>query len=78
MSIYEILHPDFKMLVDVHAQAEIIKEGFQFTEGPVWHAHEECLYFSDIPADTLYKYTDQNGVEVAHRPSGFSYCIKFP
>jgi len=72
MSIYEILHPDFKMLVDVHAQAEIIKEGFQFTEGPVWHAHEECLYFSDIPADTLYKYTDQNGVEVAHRPSGFS------
>ena len=32
-----------------------IAEGFQFTEGPVWHP-EEYLLFSDIPGDTIYRY----------------------
>lgn len=72
MNIYEIFHPDFNSLVDVHTQPEIIQEGFQFTEGPVWHARENCLYFSDIPANILYKYSEQKGVEIAYQPSGFS------
>ena len=31
---------------------EVVAEGFQFTEGPVWHP-EGYLLFSDIPADTI-------------------------
>ena len=33
----------------------LIAEGFQFTEGPAWHP-EGGLLFSDIPADTIYRY----------------------
>jgi gluconolactonase len=72
MSIFEVYHPGFHSLVDIDAQPEIIKDDFQFTEGPVWHARDHCLYFSDIPADTLYRYTEQKGVEVVYHPSGFS------
>jgi len=72
MDIFEPLHPDFENLVDINTNLELIKDGFQFTEGPVWHAYENCLYFSDIPADTLYRYSSLKGVEVVHHPSGFS------
>lgn len=72
MNSYEIVHPDFQELVDVHVQPELIRDGFEFTEGPVWHARDRCLYFSDIPADTLYRYTEKAGVEVVYHPSGYS------
>ena len=46
---------------------EIIAEGFQFTEGPVW-LPREGLIFSDIPADTIYR-ADKS---VFRKPSGKS------
>ena len=49
-------------------KVEKLAEGFQFTEGPVWM--DDYLLFSDIPADTVYKY--QEGTEVYLKPSGHS------
>lgn len=72
MEVFEIIHPNFKSLVDIKRHPEIIQSEFQFTEGPVWHAQQHCLYFSDIPANTLYCYSEQKGVEIAFQPSGFS------
>ncbi|CAN5508996.1 SMP-30/gluconolactonase/LRE family protein [soil metagenome] len=43
--------------------------GFQFTEGPVWIPDRECLLFSDIPADTIYRWEPGNEAEVYRRPS---------
>ena len=50
--------------------AERIATGFRFTEGPVWHAASRSLVFSDIPGDTLYRWTEQGGAAVFRRPSG--------
>lgn len=36
-------------------QPEIITTGYQFTEGPYWHP-DGYLIFSDIPANTVYKW----------------------
>jgi gluconolactonase len=41
-------------------------------EGPVWDEGGHCLYFSDIPENTIYRYTDAGGAEVYRRPSYFS------
>jgi sugar lactone lactonase YvrE len=49
--------------------AEAIAAGFRFTEGPVWHARERALTFSDIPGDTLYRWTEAGGTAVLRRPS---------
>lgn len=46
---------------------EVISDGHQFTEGPVWH--DDALWFSDIPASTIYRWQPETGSEVAVRPS---------
>lgn len=44
-------------------------EGFQFTEGPLWQP-DGFLLFSDIPANTIYKWKPDKKLEVFRRPSG--------
>ncbi len=57
-------------------EPEVVTSGFQFTEGPLWHP-EGYLIFSDIPANTIYKWTPGNPEsEVYIDSSGFSNGIK--
>ena len=72
MMCIEQHEPELKALIDPAAELECLSQGFQFTEGPVWDPAKRCLYFSDIPADTIYRYTKANGVEVYRTPSHFS------
>ena len=51
-------------------QVDKIAEGFQFVEGPVWK--DDGLLFSDIPANTIYRWTPDSGVTVFLSPSGNS------
>ena len=53
-----------------------IAESFQFTEGPVWHP-EGYLLFSDIPADTIYRYVPGAAPEPFLTPSGNSNGLTF-
>jgi len=53
------------------AQVEIILSDFQFTEGPIW-IPEGFLLFSDIPANTIYKYEPGLETEIFLKPSGHS------
>ena len=53
-----------------------IAEGFQFTEGPVWHP-DGYLLFSDIPANTIYRYTPGGNPEPYLTPSGNSNGLTF-
>jgi len=50
---------------------EKVLTGFQFTEGPVW-VPGGFLLFSDIPADTIYKYELGLESEIFLKPSGHS------
>ncbi len=51
-------------------QVEKIADGFQFLEGPVWK--NSGLLFSDIPANTIYRWHPDSGVSVFLSPSGNS------
>ena len=57
---YSDVFGDFKI--------EKVLSGFQFTEGPVW-IPEGFLLFSDIPADTIYKYELGKKHEIFLKPS---------
>ncbi|MEK7397180.1 MAG: SMP-30/gluconolactonase/LRE family protein [Candidatus Poribacteria bacterium] len=48
-----------------------IAKDLKFTEGPVW-CPEGYLLFSDIPADTIYKWTPDGKLEKFRSPSGNS------
>jgi gluconolactonase len=50
---------------------EALAEGFLFTEGPVWSA-DEALLFSDPNANTIYRWSQQDGLSVFRVKSGYT------
>jgi len=55
---------------------EVIADGFRFTEGPVWHP-DGFLLFSDIPANVVYRWSEESGVDTFLAPSGNSNGLVF-
>ncbi|MDX2150370.1 MAG: SMP-30/gluconolactonase/LRE family protein [Bryobacteraceae bacterium] len=61
--------PAIDQIVPLNAKVYKLAEGFQFTEGPVWV--DDHLLFSDPNANTIYQYSDREGLSVFRRPSGY-------
>ena len=55
----EVNAPELRGLVDENAAVERLCTGFKFTEGPIWNAREQCLYFSDMPSDIRRRWTER-------------------
>ncbi|HWA35571.1 MAG TPA: SMP-30/gluconolactonase/LRE family protein, partial [Cyclobacteriaceae bacterium] len=72
----EFLTDDLGRIVNKDAKVEIIAEGFQFTEGPLWIEKEKMLLLSDIPGNTIYKWTEAKGKEVYVKPGGYTDSVK--
>jgi len=68
----ERLDPQISKLVPEDAKIEILADGFGWSEGPVWVMDGQYLLFNDIPANTLYKWTEKEGLSVYLRPAGIS------
>lgn len=49
---------------------EILSEGYRFLEGPVWVEKQNCLYFSDIPGNAIYEWSESKGASV-FRPNSY-------
>jgi gluconolactonase len=47
-----------------------IDGNFKFLEGPVWY--QGSILFSDIPANKIYSWNEEEGVKVFYEPSGNS------
>ena len=59
-------------IISSTAHAEIIAEGFEWSEGPLWIEKQNMLLFSDVPTNTVYKWTEEKGKEIYLKPSGFT------
>jgi gluconolactonase len=68
----EKIDPALDSIISPNAQAEIIAEGFDWSEGPVWIESHKMLLFSDVPRDTIFKWTEEKGKEVYLTPSGYT------
>ena len=67
--LIEVFDSAFKSLVDPASELTKLAGGFMFTEGPIWDRSKQCLYFSDIPANTMFAYSKTDGVTVKRKPS---------
>lgn len=76
IGIVEKLDPALDAILSSDAQAEIISEGYQWSEGPLWVESQKMLLFSDVPRDTIFKWTEKNRKEVYLTPSGYSDTVK--
>ncbi|NGM72100.1 SMP-30/gluconolactonase/LRE family protein [Sphingobacterium sp. SGL-16] len=68
----EVLHEALHSILDVNTQVEVLVEGLRWTEGPLWVEAEKMLLFSEIPSNTVYKWTEQKGKELYLNPSGYT------
>ncbi len=59
-------------IISANAKPEIIAEGFEWSEGPLWVEKHNMLLFSDVPMNTIYKWTEAKGKEVYLKPSGYT------
>jgi gluconolactonase len=61
--------PSFEALIDPGAALVKIGDGYEFSEGPVWNQRQQALYFSDIPGDKRWRWTEAGGMELDAAPT---------
>src|ERR1700733_722199 len=59
----------FERLVDPDEQLTRVGSGYQFTEGPVWSPRDRSLYFSDIPSDARWRWSERDGMVLDGSPT---------
>src|SRR5688500_9852588 len=62
-------------IIPPDAKAAIIADVFEWSEGPLWIEKHNMLLFSDVPTNTIYKWTEEKGKEVYLKPSGFTGTV---
>jgi gluconolactonase len=72
MHTFEILDERFRNYALPNAPLVQLGEGFSWLEGPVWFADQDCLLFSDLPADRIMRWTPDGVISVFRSPSGFA------
>lgn len=69
----ERLEPEFDKLVPADASVEVLAGGFTWSEGPVWVGGSDGhLLFSDIPRNSIFKWSEDDGIELFMSPSGYT------
>ena len=66
------LDDELNQIIPENAEIEVIAEGFEWSEGPVWIPGEDFLLFSDIPPNRVYKWSEQDSISIYLEPSGFT------
>jgi gluconolactonase len=64
--------PRFDKLVPPDAKLELLAEGFDWSEGPVWDREGGFLLFSDIPPNKVMKWKEGEGLSTFLHPAGYT------
>src|ERR1041384_6213191 len=68
----ERIDPALEAIVNKDAKVEIIAEGFEWSEGPLWLNDQNILLFSDVPKNIVYKWSEGKKAEPYLTPSGYT------
>ena len=68
----ERLSPEIDNLIEKSAKIEILADGFEWSEGPVWSSQLNSVLFSDVPENVIYSWNEDKGLETFTRPIGYS------
>jgi gluconolactonase len=70
----ERLDAQLDSLLGPDPSLEILADGFTWTEGPLWMGDAKTghLLFSDIPRNSIFKWTTDGGVQLFMNPSGYT------
>ena len=68
----EFLDPRMEDLIDKNAKIELLAEGFDWAEGPVWVDRLNGVLFSDVPNNKVYMWNEKKGLSIFLEPSGMT------
>ncbi|MGK0356605.1 MAG: gluconolactonase, partial [Spirosomataceae bacterium] len=71
------LDPAFNELVAPSALIQVLGEGFDWAEGPVWVKEGGFLLFSDVPKNTIYKWKEGKDISTFLNPSGYTGILPY-
>lgn len=62
--LYSIISPDAKL--------EVIADGYDWSEGPLWLPKQNKLIWSDVPQNKIFQWSEEAGVSTYLEPSGYT------
>lgn len=68
----ERISSDINKLIDLDSKIEILAEGFDWSEGPVWSKKLNSILFSDVPNNVIYKWNEKEGLSIFSKSIGYS------
>ena len=68
----ERLDPALDRLIPPDAKIEVLAQGHDWTEGPLWIKQGRYLLFSDIPKNSIYRWKEGEGERLYLQPSGYT------
>lgn len=57
-------------IIDEAAVIEQLASGYRWSEGPLWVADDDALYFNDVPNDRMFRWSERDGIRLFLAPSG--------
>ena len=68
----EVLDDRLNDLIGPGAQLEVLAHGFKWSEGPLWLEEQQLVVFSDVPANTVYSWSEKEGKKIYLESSGYT------
>jgi gluconolactonase len=68
----ERLDPALDAIIPADAVLEILADGHEWTEGPVWVPALQSILYSDIPKNSIYRWHEGEKASIWLKPSGFT------
>jgi gluconolactonase len=65
-------NPIIHKIIPENARVEILGKGHEWAEGPLWLETENKLIFSDIPANSIYEWSEKGGIKLYLKPAGYT------
>ncbi len=66
------LDPALDAIVPADAALEVLADGHEWTEGPVWVPALQAVLYSDIPNNAIYRWREGDSASVWLQPSGYT------
>lgn len=59
-------------IIPENAKIEVLAEGHEWTEGPLWLPELNKLIYSDIPNNAIYEWSEKEGKKLYLKPAGYT------
>ena len=67
-----LINDELRSIVHPAAVLEVIADGFEWSEGPLWLPQEKKLIWSDVPRNKIFQWRKGEGMSVYLEPSGYT------